>query len=962
VTPYPAPLASQGFLFSPDIVGAADFAVTGTQNAHFMGTTGIRLPDGDAIFVEREDGGVFDFSGLDIGAWSDVQSSVEICAVKDDGSVVTENIEVISLGHQRVWLAPTGDFSGIRKLRLPAQAGSSSAKAPLELDNLSVGNFSSAAGTVDLSGCDLSYTLARTHRIEGPNTDTYSWFGIYDIAADGDLVAVNYIGSSEDGYVVKVYKLLPDGNYNFIGDIPAAGNAIAVDGDLIAVANGYSHDGVAVKIYRFDPEQQALVWVQDIQDVVGRKAEDIDLKGGVLAVGTPGSLEQGAVTIYRAVSPARDAFAVEQVLTLEPLPELISFGFQVSLNDSGDLFVSHTPENVQEPTETRPVHIFRHNGSEWQLVQQIREADDGSFIMGFGSVLDSARDRLIVKADNGKAYLYARREGLYTLETSVTGIPGSYSDVAISEKYALYGFEQYSGFGMSSDLITGVVDVSDLMGEQPWAQVQTLPIRDWQVAAMGNQVLIGNPYSSYGSPGRVVDVYRLMAATSQNPDLDNDGMADSWELSHGFNPNDPSDAMGDLDNDRLLNREEFHNSTDPANADTDSDGIPDFDEVVLPLAPLDPNADTDGDGLTDAYEWVLQPDLSPQNSYDADSVDRDGDSLSELGEVTAGTDPEHWDSDGDGITDGEEVSMGLAPLNAAADSDGDGLSDAYEWALRPELSPANHYDAEALDRDGDGLSEVGELTAGTDPEHWDSDRDGITDGEEVSMGLAPLNATADSDGDGLSDTYEWALRPALSPDNSYDADSVDRDGDGLSEVGEVTAGTDPANWDSDGDGLTDGDEIDTGLSPLSKDTDGDQMPDGWEVQYGFNAASAANANADPDQDGKTNLNEFLNGTNPVQYDNTPPTANAGSDRTVPGRSTVVLDGSNSSDPYGAIVSYQWVQTGGTAVSLSAANSAQASFVAPRTKGTQSQVMTFRLTVFDAQGATATDTVVITAYR
>jgi len=32
--------------------------------------------------------------------------------------------------------------------------------------------------------------------------------------------------------------------------------------------------------------------------------------------------------------------------------------------------------------------------------------------------------------------------------------------------------------------------------------------------------------------------------------------------------------------------------------------------------------------------------------------------------------------------------------------------------------------------------------------------------------------------------------------------------------------------------------------------------------------------------------------------------------------TVTLNGSNSSDPGGSIVSYQWTQTGGTAVILS----------------------------------------------
>jgi hypothetical protein len=49
-------------------------------------------------------------------------------------------------------------------------------------------------------------------------------------------------------------------------------------------------------------------------------------------------------------------------------------------------------------------------------------------------------------------------------------------------------------------------------------------------------------------------------------DTDDDGMPDDWELEYGFNPNDPSDAVADLDHDGLSNLGEYNNelgSTDP---------------------------------------------------------------------------------------------------------------------------------------------------------------------------------------------------------------------------------------------------------------------------------------------------------------------------------------------------------------------------------------------------------------
>ena len=52
----------------------------------------------------------------------------------------------------------------------------------------------------------------------------------------------------------------------------------------------------------------------------------------------------------------------------------------------------------------------------------------------------------------------------------------------------------------------------------------------------------------------------------------NDGIPDSWKIAHGFDPNDPSVASADTDNDGLTNLQEFQLGTDPRNPDTDGDG------------------------------------------------------------------------------------------------------------------------------------------------------------------------------------------------------------------------------------------------------------------------------------------------------------------------------------------------------------------------------------------------------
>ena len=49
-------------------------------------------------------------------------------------------------------------------------------------------------------------------------------------------------------------------------------------------------------------------------------------------------------------------------------------------------------------------------------------------------------------------------------------------------------------------------------------------------------------------------------------DSDGDGMADYWEVLHGFNPNDPADGAKDRDGDGETNAQEFVAGTDPDNS------------------------------------------------------------------------------------------------------------------------------------------------------------------------------------------------------------------------------------------------------------------------------------------------------------------------------------------------------------------------------------------------------------
>jgi hypothetical protein len=93
------------------------------------------------------------------------------------------------------------------------------------------------------------------------------------------------------------------------------------------------------------------------------------------------------------------------------------------------------------------------------------------------------------------------------------------------------------------------------------------------------------------------------------------GIPDSWALSYGLNPLDPTLAAEDPDHDGLTNLQEFMLGTNPINPDTDGDGLTDGAEVnVYHTNPLLP--DTDGDKIPDGIEVQTGTDPLNPNSYD----------------------------------------------------------------------------------------------------------------------------------------------------------------------------------------------------------------------------------------------------------------------------------------------------------------------------------------------------------
>lgn len=152
----------------------------------------------------------------------------------------------------------------------------------------------------------------------------------------------------------------------------------------------------------------------------------------------------------------------------------------------------------------------------------------------------------------------------------------------------------------------------------------------------------------------------------------------------------------------------------------------------------------------------------------------------------------------------------------------------------------------------------------------------------------------------------------------------------------------------------------------SSDPDGDVLTYSWAQTGGTPAVTLTNANmaaanfSAPQvqqdstlmftltvSDGQVTSTDTVNVTlKAASTGNTAPVANAGVDQNVASAAAVTLDGSASNDADNDALTYMWQQVSGTAVALTNANMAQASFTAPTVTATETLV--FELMVDDGQ--------------
>lgn len=247
-----------------------------------------------------------------------------------------------------------------------------------------------------------------------------------------------------------------------------------------------------------------------------------------------------------------------------------------------------------------------------------------------------------------------------------------------------------------------------------------------------------------------------------------DGIPDRIETFYGLNPNDASDANGDLDGNGVSNFDQYQSG--------------------IPLDAYINRFDWDQDGMTTVFEQYFQL----NDGVFSDSVE---------------------DPDDDGLFNFEEAALVLNPRTATSRRvTGTPVAD---WSILVESDRLQVTDILSRvlpqDWDADGLPDewehryglesnpTGGMKIRTPDSNADYDGDHVNNAEEFALGFNPLiqethvgtnDSNFDQDGDGLSDIYE--LRHGL----NFASATADADGDGVSDAQEILDGTDPKNWTS----------------------------------------------------------------------------------------------------------------------------------------------------------------------
>ncbi|MFC1465718.1 MAG: BNR-4 repeat-containing protein [Candidatus Brachytrichaceae bacterium NZ_4S206] len=305
----------------------------------------------------------------------------------------------------------------------------------------------------------------------------------------------------------------------------------------------------------------------------------------------------------------------------------------------------------------------------------------------FLGLIDEVRLSRAFRGSNEFVFRSVALAGASGYEAGTTNFPANLLDGNLNSRWSAQGDGQWVSFDLGRLELVDAVNIAFHLGNQRTTSFDVLLSVDglgWFMA-LTNVVSSGTtldlePFPlPHPLPARFVRIVghgnsqnnwnsltEVTIARSPALDTDRDGLPDAWELYH------------------------FHGLHWTGADDPDGDGLSNAYELLTATNPTVPNAagDTDNDGLPDWWETLWFGGLGQSG---ADDPDRDG--HNNLAEWTHGSDPTNpnsipGDVDGDNLPDAWELTaLGSLAFGAYEDTDGDGLSNLAE--MLAGTSPTN---------------------------------------------------------------------------------------------------------------------------------------------------------------------------------------------------------------------------------------------------------------------------------
>lgn len=391
--------------------------------------------------------------------------------------------------------------------------------------------------------------------VDGDRDDFYG----YAVAISGDVAAVGARGFDIDSDSIanrvefdagSVYIYRFNGtSWSFETNIrnpnplrnDIFGDVVAVDGNVLLIGAHQDDDSFgSVFVYRFDGVewQHEETFSGRAQNVSGSAGRSVAVQGDVAVFGTTGRSGFGSANAY-VYRWDGTTWNREDIVLLESLPSINSFGFDVAINDVR--IVVGAPGTSNTVQAAGAVHVLEYDGSDWVEIETLLSPEPAEQ-ESMGATVDIRGDAILAGAPfrgfseepffYGSYYHFASDGSNWTFESRTeldtrTGREELGRAVALGDDYALIGAHGIS-YGESVRLAGGVlaIDLDTGIAIEQHSQaldfaIRTVypnPTRDQLNVELANAIFTAN-IVVYDVLGRAVSRFHDCAASRCSIDV-----------------------------------------------------------------------------------------------------------------------------------------------------------------------------------------------------------------------------------------------------------------------------------------------------------------------------------------------------------------------------------------------------------------------------------------------------------